>query len=261
MALNPYDVLGVSKGASDDEIKKAYRKLAHQHHPDKKSGNAEKFKEINEAYQTLSDPDKRARFDTYGHTGDQGAGGGGFGGFDFGGGGFSGGFGGFEDIFNMFSGGFSGGDMFGNQTQERSKGEDIYLEIALNKKDLGSERVVEFEAYQTCEICAASGVEPGSKLVSCKTCDGHGRIQRNVRTPFGTFAQVGVCAACRGRGQVPDKKCSTCDGTGRYRAKQRLEIRVPSKLDSGYTIVVPQGGNAGAEGRPAGDLVAVLKLK
>jgi molecular chaperone DnaJ len=254
MATDPYTLLGVSKNASADEIKKAYRKLAHQHHPDKKGGNEAKFKEINEAYQTLSDPDKKARYDQFGDAGAGMGGGNPFGGgqyqdFNFGGGG------GFESIFDMFSGG-------GRATRQRpEKGEDIYLEVQVGKKDLGQRKVYEFELFVPCETCEGTGVPPGTKRKQCEQCKGAGQVRQAVRTPFGTFAQVTTCPKCEGDGEIPEKHCPTCSGSGRIKSRRTLELHIPEKITDRYLVVFPQQGNAGPEGVPAGDLMITLKLK
>ncbi len=255
MTKDPYTTLGVQRNASADEIKKAYRKLAHQHHPDKSGGDEAKFKEVNEAYQILSDPKKRADFDRFGSAYQEGGFRGGpfgdaQGGFDFGG--FRGG--GFEDIFNMFSG-------FGERSHEEpAKGEDMHLQVRISKKDFGTVRRFEFEAYNACDVCGASGVAPGSKMQTCATCHGAGQVRHQMRTPFGTFATAGVCRTCKGAGEMPEKECKTCRGAGRVAGKRALEVHVPSRIENGYTIIVPQGGNAGLHGRPPGDLVMELRV-
>lgn len=254
---DPYTTLGVSKNASADEIKKAYRKLAHQHHPDKKGGDEKKFKEINEAYQILSDPEKKSRFDQFGHAGANGGfgGGQGFGGFDFSG--FQGGFsGGFEDIFDMFTGGGMGGSH-----REPAKGEDLHIELQISKKDLGQIRKIEFDVQKPCNECSGSGVAKGHGLKTCETCKGAGRVQQNVRTLFGTFSAASVCGECKGKGKIPEKICSECKGHGRVKGKRSMEIHIPEKIEDGYTIIVPKGGNAGPEGKPAGDLVIQLRVR
>lgn len=250
---DPYTTLGVSKNASADEIKKAYRKLAHQHHPDKKGGNEAKFKEVNEAYQILSDPEKKSRYDQFGHAGTNGGFGGGqyqnFGGFDFGGMG-----GGFENIFDMFGGGFSAA------RQKPDKGEDLHLSISVGSKDLGQRKIYEFEAFTACDECRGTGAKNG-ELVECKTCKGQGRVRQAVRTPFGTFAQVGVCAECGGDGRIPKHTCSECRGSGRIKTKRKLELYIPEKIRDRYLVAFPQEGNAGLEGVPSGDLLVTIRVK
>jgi molecular chaperone DnaJ len=258
--MDPYKILGVDKNASADEIKKAYRKLAHQHHPDKKSGDAEKFKEINEAYQILSDSKKRSQYDQFGTTGNNGGfGGGGYsgGGFDFGG--FGGGGGGFEDIFEMFSGAF-GGSGFGAR-EEATKGEDLYLQVKVGKKEFGTRQEFEFNAFKSCDECDASGVAKGYKMETCSDCKGSGQIRRTIQTPFGNFMQSGSCPKCKGKGKIPERLCPKCNGAGRYDTKRKMEIHIPADLEDGYKVIAPKGGNAGKEGRPAGDLVITFKTK
>jgi molecular chaperone DnaJ len=253
MSLDPYTTLGVSKNASPDEIKKAYRKLAHQHHPDKKGGNEARFKEVNEAYQILGDAEKKSRYDQFGHAGTQGGFGGGQAGyqdfnFDFGGRG-----GGFENIFDMFTGGG-----FGATRQKPEKGEDLHLNITTSSKDLGKQKVYEFEAFVACEDCSGTGAKDG-KLRVCGDCKGQGRVQQAVRTPLGTFAQVVVCPTCDGDGEIPEHQCPHCHGTGRNKTKRKLELHIPSVIPDRYLVVFPQQGNAGLKGTPPGDLMITIK--
>lgn len=243
MPADPYTTLGVGRNASADDIKKAYRKLAHQHHPDKKGGDEARFKEVNEAYQILSDPDKKSRYDQFG--GGQGQ----YQDFDFSG------MGGFEGIFDMFTGGA------GARRARPAKGEDLHLEIPVSKKDLGQQKVYEFEVFGPCGTCDASGVAPGAKRVACSQCRGSGQVRQAVRTPFGTFAQVGVCSKCRGDGEIAEKLCPTCGGQGRTKIRRKLELHIPKKIDDRYLVVFPQQGNAGPEGAPAGDLLVTLRMK
>ncbi|MEK7124837.1 MAG: zinc finger domain-containing protein, partial [Patescibacteria group bacterium] len=174
---------------------------------------------------------------------------------------FSQGKGGIEDIFDLFSNAFGGGSPFGAQGRRAAKGEDLRFQVELNKHDLGQKKVFEYEAYATCKECGATGVAPGSKLVDCTTCKGVGRVQQNVRTPFGTFTQAGICGACLGRRKVPEKKCQVCHGIGRARVHKKMEIHIPPDIKDDYNIIMPKQGNAGAEGAPAGDLLINLKLK
>jgi molecular chaperone DnaJ len=266
---DPYTTLGVSRHASQDDIKKAYRKLAHQHHPDKTGGNDAKFKEINEAYQILSDQTKRQQYDQFGHVGGNGgfgngAGSDGFdfsgfsqGGFDFGQGG-----GGFEDIFDIFSGAFGGARSgFRSHQQAPQKGADLHLEVRISKKDAGTTKQFEFEAYNLCDECKGTGVAPGSKMKDCGECRGAGQVRQSVRTPFGTFSTARVCGTCKGKGNVPEKTCSTCHSHGRIKTKRHMEVRIPSNLENGYVVIAPKQGNAGPEGAPAGDLVLTFRVK
>lgn len=255
---DPYATLGVKRDASADDIKKAYRKLAHQHHPDKKGGNEARFKEINEAYQVLSDPDKKARYDRYGDTGgQQGFGGfGGFGGagyqdvrFDFGGMG-----GGFESIFDLFT------DGYGQNRSRPEKGEDIELQIALNRADLGKKKIYEFEAFAACTACDATGAR-NAKLMTCSECKGQGRVRQAVRTPLGVFAQVTACPRCSGNGRVAEHTCDECRGAGRIKQRRSLELHVPERIFDRHLVVFPAVGNAGLGGVPAGDLLITLRMK
>ena len=255
MSKDPYTILGVNKNTSAEEIKKAYRKLAHQHHPDKKGGNEAKFKEINEAYQTLSDPDKKTRYDTYGHAGAQNGFGGGaqYQDFDFSS--FGGGGSGFESIFDMFSG--SG---YGTTSPRRStKGEDLHLQVKISKKDLGKKKTYEFEAFNKCADCSGTGAESG-KLEECKTCNGQGRVRQSVRTPFGVFAQVVACQKCDGDGVVAHTKWHSCNGAGRKKVMRKLELHIPDDIKNRHLVAFPQEGNAGAQGTPAGDLLITIHL-
>ncbi|HUO75329.1 MAG TPA: DnaJ domain-containing protein [Candidatus Paceibacterota bacterium] len=246
---DPYTILGVSRNASSDDIKKAYRKLAHQYHPDKKGGNEAKFKEVNEAYQVLGDPEKKARYDQFGSAGPAGGfgGGGQYQDFNFGGAG-----GGFESIFDMFTGGFGG-----TTRQRAEKGEDLHLSVNISAKDLGKKKIYEFEALDACVSCRGTGAE-GGRLEECSTCHGAGRVRQAVRTPFGTFAQVAVCSTCGGDGRIAEKKCHVCNGGGRVKRKRKLELHIPSELIDRYLIAFPQQGNAGLNGTPPGDLLVTL---
>lgn len=263
-----YNILGVQRQASPDEIKKAYHKLAHQHHPDKKSGDEAKFKEINEAYQVLSDPKKRSNYDNFGFAYNDG----GFqGGYDYGQGGtnfwdiFGGGTGrqstgGIEDLFDMFSEAF-GGFRQTNQYDETRKGEDVYLEVHINKKDLGTTRIVEFETLGKCEECAGAGVAKGYKITECKKCKGTGQFKNSTRSGFAFITRVSICPECKGKGEMPEKECSKCHAQGRMKVKRKIELRIPDQIEDNYNIVVPKGGNVGKNSMPAGDLVISLKIK
>lgn len=262
MAKDYYQILGVPRTASQEEVKKAYRKLAHQHHPDKGTGDEAKFKEVNEAYQVLSDPKKRSNYDNFGFAYSDG----GFqgGGFDFNQenmwdffGGQKGRTGGMEDLFDMFS------DVLGYRQprEDQARGEDLYVEVAVGKKDLGTTRVVEYEILDACSECEGRGVAKGYSMVNCKTCGGAGQVRQTSRSGFGYFARITVCPTCRGKGKMPEKECSHCKGGGRVKTKKKMEIRIPENIDRGYDIVVPKGGNAGKERAEAGNLVIHLRLK
>jgi molecular chaperone DnaJ len=222
MAADYYTTLGISKTASGDDIKRAYRKLAHQYHPDKgEKGNAEKFKEVSEAYQVLSDPSKRSQYDQFGqaYNGARGQGGAqGFGGFDFSG--FSGGTGGFEDAFDIFSDIFGGGQR--QQQSRRERGVDLEMELYLTFEEavFGVEREVQIEKKDTCPKCEGSGAEPGSKISTCPKCHGAGQIRTSRRTIFGQLASVATCDRCEGSGKTAETPCKECNGSG---AKRRLK--------------------------------------
>ncbi|HVZ11220.1 MAG TPA: DnaJ domain-containing protein [Candidatus Paceibacterota bacterium] len=259
-----YNILGVPRTASQDEIKKAYRKLAHEHHPDKKHGDEAKFKEVNEAYQVLSDPKKRSQYDNFGFAYNDGGMGGGPGGYNFN----------QEDLWSMFGGGRRGnaedvfemfGEMFGGFRQpgydQPQKGEDLYIEMTVTKKDLGTTRTFEYEIQDTCSQCQGQGVEKGYHIVVCDACKGSGQIRHTSRTAFGMFSQLSICPSCGGKGKKPEKECHACKGAGRAKSKRQLEIRIPADLPHAYNILVPRGGNIGKGGTDPGDLVVSIKVK
>lgn len=271
MAKDYYTTLGVPRTASDEEIKKAYRKLAHQYHPDKKGGDEAKFKEVNEAYQVLSDPKKKSSYDNFGFAYNEG----GFQSgqdFDFSdlfSGGFGRGGGGMEDIFDVFS------DMFGSPRgeagggfrrsydyggEEMRRGENLYFEINIKKGDLGTRKTIEFEAMDSCKECGGSGIERGHSMITCETCKGTGQVKQTSRSAFGYFTRVGICHKCGGKGRFPEKKCHKCSGGGRVKNKRKLDILIPEHIEDDYNVVVPKGGNVSKNGQ-AGDLVICLKVK
>jgi molecular chaperone DnaJ len=274
MSKDYYTTLGVPRTASPDDIKKAYRKMAHQYHPDKQGGNEAKFKEVNEAYQVLSDPKKRDSYDHFGSAYNDGAFQGGP--FDhaqdgqeyadfsdifrgFGGGRASGGF---EDIFEAFSDMMGGGGYARPSYQEGpQKGEDIYLEATISKKDLGTARVFEYAILDKCGSCGGNGVEKGYKMINCGTCGGAGQVRQTSKSAFGVFTRIGICPKCHGKRKLPEKECHLCSGSGRMKSKRKFEIHIPSDLEGAYTVIVPKAGNAGSDGQGAGDLVISLKVK
>lgn len=251
MAKDYYKTLGVGKDASPDEIKKAFRKLAHQHHPDK-GGDEKKFKEASEAYQTLSDEKKRAEYDTYGSAGPGQGFGGGHSGFDSSGfGGFQGGQG-FEgvDLNDIF------GDIFGGGRQQQARrGRDISvdLELSFSEGVFGVERKVIITKTSTCDTCHGSGAKPGTATKTCPECKGEGRIVENRRTILGTFAQERECGNCHGSGKVPEEKCNTCKGHGVARKQEEITIRVPAGIQNGEMVRLTGAGEAVQSGK-AGDL-------
>lgn len=268
MSKDYYKILGVEKNASPDEIRASFRRLAHQHHPDKKGGNAEKFKEINEAHQVLSDPQKRAQYDQYGSTFEQaGAPGAGFGGFNAAGGfgGFGNGGQGFDfDLGDIF------GDVFGGGTRTRTRtrthaarGADIHMDAELSFKDaaFGVEKPVSLYKQVACDVCGGNGAEPGSALKKCKTCDGQGQVVTHQRTILGTFQSASVCSDCNGEGKRPEKICKHCGGRGITKKHSEFTLKIPGGIDDGETIRVGGGGEAGPHGSVLGDLYVTVHVK
>lgn len=255
-----YEVLGVNRTASADDIKRAYRGLARRHHPDVAENKAEaehRFKEINEAYEVLSDPQKRAQYDRYGSVGNGAAGG--FGDFGFGGQGFGGQ--GFGDIFDIFF-----GDRMGAQQTARrsgpSRGSDLRydLEITLEEAFHGTTREIQFNHLAQCETCHGSGAAPGTLVVPCDRCGGSG-VQRMVRqTPLGQFVTQSACTKCGGDGQVIQQPCPSCSGRGRREVERHLTVKVPAGVDDGSRIRINGNGEAGIRGGPAGDLFVYLTV-
>lgn len=267
-----YEVLGVSKGTSDAEIKKAYRKAAMKYHPDKFAGASEaekkdaedKFKEINEAYQVLSDENKKAQYDRFGHAAfENGGGGAGTGGF----GGFGGG--GFEDLGDIFGsffgggGGFGGFGGFGSQQRGPEPGEDLRynLELTLEEAAKGVEKTLKYKRTGTCSECHGTGAEKDSKMHQCSKCHGTGTIQVTQRTVFGNFQTTQECDACHGKGEVPDKKCKKCHGTGIDTEVVEKTVKIPAGIDDGQKLRLSGMGNASTEGGPNGDLYVYISVK
>ncbi len=251
-----YKTLGVEKNAPEDDIKKAFRKLAHQHHPDK-GGDEKKFKEASEAYQTLSDKSKRAQYDTYGSAGPgQGSGFGGdqHGGFDFSG--FQGGqgFGGVDlnDIFGDFFGGRGGG---GRTSAQARRGRDISVDMKVTFAEavFGVERKVLITKTSACKICHGSGAKIGGKINTCSRCNGQGRVNETVKSFLGTFTQQRECSACAGVGKIPEEKCGPCKGAGVARREEEITIRVPAGIENGESVRLTGAGEAIQNGT-AGDL-------
>ena len=257
-----YEVLGVQKGASEDELKKAYRKLAKENHPDLHPGdkNCEaRFKEINEAYEVLSDPDKRAKYDQFGHAAfdpNQGFGGGGFGGF----GDFSG-FGGFGDIFGDIFG-FGGGGGGRNSNAPR-KGDNLRanLNIKFEEAAFGVKKDVTLTRIEQCPDCKGSGCAAGTTAEVCPDCKGSGQVKTTQRTPFGMMQSNVQCSKCKGRGKIIHSPCQTCRGIGSIRRQHKVNINVPAGIDDGQTISLRGQGNAGLNGGPAGDLLVTILVQ
>lgn len=250
-----YEVLGVSKDASQDEIKKAYRKLSKKYHPDinKEPGAEEKFKEIKEAYEVLSDEQKRAQYDRFGHT-DPGQG---FG-TDFGGG-FGGGFGGFEDIFETF---FGGGSRRRDPNAPR-QGADLQYTMTLSFEEavFGKETDIHIPREETCSTCNGSGAKPGTKPQTCSQCHGTGQISIEQSTPFGRIVNRRTCTNCGGTGQEIKFKCSTCGGTGTVKRRRKIHVKIPAGIDEGQQLRVQGQGEPGINGGPPGDLYIVFHVR
>lgn len=259
-----YEILGLSREATDADIKRAYRKLARQYHPDvNKDAEAEVvFKELSEAYEILSNSQQRAAYDHYGHAGVGGGSSQGFG--DFGGGG---GFGGLGDIFEAFFGGQrqGGGDPFASQRGRSrvERGSDLRMDLQVDFRDaiFGVDREVEIQHEESCEVCDGEGKEPGTELTACPTCRGAGQVQQHQRTAFGTFTHVVTCPKCRGQGRFAEHPCKTCKGAGHKNKKKKLKVPIPPGVDTGVRLCLNGEGDAGPNGGPAGDLYLVLHIK
>ena len=250
-----YDILGVPKNASDDDLKKAFRKLAFQYHPDrnKESGAEEKFKEINEAYQVLSDPEKRSQYDRFGHAGLSGSasGGDGFGGFS-----------GFGDIFDSFFGGSGFGGSTRNRNSARRGGDlQVTMTVEFEEAVFGTEKDFEVNRIETCSKCRGSKSEPGSTVANCGTCGGSGQVGKAQQSVFGQFVQVADCGACRGQGKVVSNPCGKCRGQGRERVNRKLAVTIPPGIEEDTQIRLTNEGEHGVNGGPPGDLYIGFKVK
>ena len=258
-----YEVLGVSKGASEDELKKAYRKLAKENHPDLHPGDKEceaRFKEINEAYEVLSDPDKRAKYDQFGHAAfdpSQGfGGGGGFGGFE--------GFGGFGDIFSdIFGGGFGFGGGGGRNPNAPRKGDNLRatVNIKFEEAAFGVKKDVFVSKIEQCPDCKGTGCAEGTTAEVCPDCKGTGTVMSTKRTPFGMVQSSEQCPKCKGRGKIIHSPCKTCRGIGSVRRQHKVSVSIPAGIDDGQTISLKGQGNAGLNGGPAGDLLITVLVQ
>ena len=258
-----YEVLGLEKGATEDQIKSAFRKMAMKYHPDRNPGDKsaeEKFKEINEAYSVLSDPDKKEKYDRFGFAGvdpnSAYSGGGGFGGFD------ASGFGGFEDIFNMFGGGFGG---FGSSRQTRNgprRGADIQkrMNITFNEAVFGCKKEIRLTKDCTCDACGGTGAKKGTGKKTCPHCGGTGQVRTVQNTPLGQFQSVRTCDHCGGTGQIIEDPCPACGGTGKVRKTITLNVTIPAGSYTDYVLTLQGQGQPGTNGGPAGDLYIVLNV-
>ncbi|WP_335869309.1 molecular chaperone DnaJ [Bacillus sp. 2205SS5-2] len=247
-----YEVLGLGKSASQDEIKKSYRKLSKKFHPDinKEADANEKFKEVKDAYETLSDEQKRAHYDRYGHTDpNQGFGGGG-----------AAGFGGFEDIFNSFFGGGGGRRRDPNAPRQ---GADLQYTMTLSFEEaaFGKDTEIDIPNEETCETCKGNGAKPGTKPETCSHCQGTGQLNVEQDTPFGRIVNRRVCNHCDGTGQTIKHKCSTCGGKGKVRKRRKISVKVPAGIDDGQQLRVTGQGEPGVNGGPAGDLYVVFHVR
>ena len=258
-----YEVLGVPRSATDDEIKKAYRKLAKKYHPDLNpddSSAEQKFKEVSEAYEILSDKEKRSRYDQFGHAGvdpNFGAGGGaggfgGFGGFDMG------------DIFgDIFGGGFGG---FGGRSNARrgpQRGSNVSTDVTITFEEaaFGCEKEINLYRIETCPDCSGSGAKAGTEVTTCSVCGGRGQVTTTQRTILGNMQTVTTCSACGGKGKVAKEPCSKCAGKGRVKKNRKIKVKIPAGIDNGQTISLSGQGNAGEQGAPNGDLYVSVYVK
>ncbi len=259
-----YEVLGLSKGASESEIKSAFRKMAMKYHPDRNPGDKEaeeKFKEVNEAYSILSDPEKKSKYDQFGFAGvDPNAG--------FGGGGFSGG--GFEDIFGdlfggMFGGGFGGG--FGGQGRRNNnmprKGKDIQkrLTITFEEAYFGTKKKIKLNKYVKCKDCGGTGAKEGSGKKTCPVCNGSGQVRRQTQTPFGMMANVSTCERCGGTGEIIENPCPTCGGSGKVKKDVIIDVTIPAGVDNDSVVSVRGQGAPGENGGPDGDFFVIISVQ
>lgn len=246
-----YEVLGVARSASQEEIKKAFRRLAMQFHPDRNRdpGAEARFKEINEAFEVLSDPEKRSAYDRFGRAGLGQQGGAGFEGFS--------GFGGFGDIFDAFFG--------GNARQRRgpARGADLRFNLSLTFEEaiFGAEKEIEVSRTEQCALCGGSGAEPGSKPERCPSCNGSGEIRRVQQSIFGQFVNVTACDRCHGEGRIITSPCAECKGSGRERKTRKLQVKIPPGVDNGQQLRLSSEGEAGAGGGPAGNLYVLLQVR
>ena len=271
-----YEVLGVNKNATDDELKKAYRKLAKQYHtdanPDNKAEAEAKFKEVNEAYETLSDPQKRRMYDQFGPDGPQGFNGGAGGPFGGGNGYYSytssgfdgfGDFGDLGDIFSSFFGGGFGGRSTNKKQNGPRKGADLnlHIDITFEQAFLGVEKEIAITRNETCNICHGSGAKPGTSVTKCPTCNGTGQIRQVQNTILGQMQTTRTCTNCHGTGEVIKEPCENCKGKGTVRKQPKIKVKIPAGIDDGQTVVLRGEGEPGEKGGPKGDLYITVRLK
>lgn len=269
-----YKILGVNKNASDAEIKRAFRTLAQKYHPDKSGGNAEKFKEVNEAHQILSNPEKRKMYDQYGSAFEQAQARGGVSGFDN--------FGdwaswaqatqgsdqrinvedlGFGDLGDLLGDLFGSGRRSGRGTVRQGRDINIELSVEFREAIFGTERNIRLDKYLKCDKCNGSSAEPGSKIISCSQCNGSGQVIRTQSTFFGSFHTASICTQCQGQGKIPEKRCSKCRGQGRVRGSSEIKIKIPAGINNGQSIKVSGQGETGETGAPEGDLYITVLVR
>ena len=268
-----YEVLGVDKNATEEEIKKAYRKLAKKYHPDANPNNKEeaeaKFKEVNEAYENLSDPQKRKMYDQFGANGPQGFGQGGFGGqggyYSYNGSGFDG-FGDFGDLGDIFSSFFGGGFGGRNSSARRngpSKGADlnVRMEITFEQAFMGVEKEIVITRDEECTVCHGTGAKPGTSPIKCPTCHGTGQVTQVQNTILGQMQTTRTCSACHGTGEIINDPCENCRGKGTVRKQPKIKVKIPAGIDDNQTVVLRGEGEPGKKGGPKGDLYITVKVK
>ena len=258
-----YEVLGVSKGASEEEIKKAYKKLARKYHPDMNPGDKEaeeKFKEVNEANEVLSDPEKKARYDQFGFAGVDPSYGAGAGGGAYSAGGFD--FGDLGDIFgSFFGGGFGGGTRANPNAPQRGESLRTSVTISFEEAAFGCEKEISIERVETCDTCHGTGCEKGTTAEVCPDCRGTGVVQQRRQTPLGFMSTSAPCGRCGGKGKIIHQPCKACRGSGQLRRRKTLKVTIPAGIDNGQTISLRGQGNAGRNGGPAGDLLIVVGVR
>lgn len=246
-----YEILGIDRNATDEEIKRAFRKLAFIYHPDhnREEGAEERFKEINEAYQVLSDPDKRAAYDRFGHSGAEGFFGRGFESFDFGG---------FGDIFDAFFGGAATATR-----QAPQRGTDLHYRITINLEEaaFGCQKEINFSRIENCSLCYGIGSKPGSQPSRCPNCNGTGQVRRVQQSIFGRFTNIATCSQCQGEGRIITEPCPQCRGTGREKRQRSILVKIPAGVDDGFQIRLSGEGNAGTRGGSSGDLYVTLSIE